>query len=44
MLCYRELSLPQPKVLHTAIYSQQFVVALSLSQTAGSLDLSTKST
>jgi len=43
MLCYSELSLPQPKVLHTAIYSQQFVVALSLSQIAGSLDLSTKS-
>lgn len=44
MLCYSELSLPQPKVLQIAIYSQQFLVALSLSHTACSLDLSAKST
>ena len=30
MFCYSELSLPQPKVLRTGIYSQQLVVTLIL--------------
>lgn len=42
MLCYSELSLPQPKVLPTAIYSQQLLAALSFSQPAGSEALSSR--